>query len=466
MTPKELRNSILKLAVEGKLVRNSSEEDFNEQYVSLQFKKKAIIAKYKGKKRPTIFPVSDTLYDIPANWKWIRLGNIVEIFGRIGFRGYTKDDLVSPGNGAITLSPSNIDDKGLIHYDDATYISWEKYYESPEIMVNEGDIILCKTASVGKTTRVLNMPEKATVNPQLVVFKDVQCNPDYLFYLLMSPYSQKQIHEFTIGTSIPTFSQDKLANLLCAFPPLEEQKRIVEKIEELLPLVDRYEEAWRKLEKFNSNFPIDMEKSILHFAIHGKLSSHLESERANSFLKLLNKEECEVDFELPDNWICLKLEDCGRFVSGYTPKPNQLCSKGTIPYFKVADMNTNGNEKYLVNSSQFLLDENMRSFKSNTIVYPKNGGAVFTNKKRVLSRKSVVDLNTGGFEVCDLFDVEYFYLFFKNIDFKQYTKGTALPTLDMDRIKVIPTPIPPIEEQKRIVAKIEELLPLCRKLAK
>ena len=107
---------------------------------------------------------------IPKYWEINKLKNISSIYGRIGFRGYTVNDLVSEGEGAITLSPSNIEEQKL-KLDKLTYISWEKYEESPEIKVYNEDIVFVKTASVGKVAYIEGLLEKATINPQFVVFK-------------------------------------------------------------------------------------------------------------------------------------------------------------------------------------------------------------------------------------------------------------------------------------------------------
>src|SRR5690625_497766 len=103
-----------------------------------------------------------------GEWRELLLGKLVEIKGRIGYRGYTTADIVKEGEGAISLSPSNFSINGSLDYSKCTYISWEKYNESPEIQLEEGQTVLVKTASVGKTAYVRNLPEKATINPQLV----------------------------------------------------------------------------------------------------------------------------------------------------------------------------------------------------------------------------------------------------------------------------------------------------------
>ena len=175
----------------------------------------------------------------------------------------------------------------------------------------------------------------------------------------------------------------------------------------------------------------------------------------------------ETDFEIPDSWEWARIEECGYFISGYTPKNNQLSHEGTIPYFKVSDMNTIGNEKFLKITESYLSTEikEPRCYEEGTIVYPKNGGAVFTNKKRILAQKSVVDLNTGGYKPFSPIDFDYIYLLYTSIDFKQCYKGTALPTIDMDKLRQRVFPIPPLAEQKRIVAKIEELMPFVEQYA-
>lgn len=158
--------------------------------------------------------------------EWKKLGDICEIKGRIGFRGYTRDDQVDKGEGAISLSPGNIDNSTM-NYDSCTYITWDKFEESPEIIVNEGDIILCKTASVGKVARIKKLPEKATINPQLVLIKNIKTDPQYLFYVLDDNPFQSKIKGLAGIGSVPNVSQAKLSAIEIPIPSLSEQNRIV-----------------------------------------------------------------------------------------------------------------------------------------------------------------------------------------------------------------------------------------------
>ena len=171
-----------------------------------------------------------------------------------------------------------------------------------------------------------------------------------------------------------------------------------------------------------------------------------------------------ISFDIPDGWVWIHPTDIGYFGSGKTPTPDQLSKFGTVPYFKVADMNAAGNEIVLCNSNSFLkFPDSMKLFSKGAVVYPKNGGAVFTNKKRILGQDSLVDLNTGSYTPFSQMDEKFFYYLFSTVDFQKYYKGTALPTVDMDAVQEIVWALPPLAEQKRIVTAIELSLPLIDK---
>lgn len=159
--------------------------------------------------------------------EWKKLGEVCDIKGRIGFRGYTRQDLVEEADGAITLSPSNIINQEL-NYEDCSYISWAKYEESPEIKVAVGDVIFTKTASVGKTALVKYLPKEATINPQLVVLKNIQCNSAFLAYVLKTYRFQQEVSKLQGVGSVPNISQTSLSGITIPILPLAEQQRIVD----------------------------------------------------------------------------------------------------------------------------------------------------------------------------------------------------------------------------------------------
>ncbi len=158
----------------------------------------------------------------------IRLKYVVDIFGRIGFRGYTEQDLVDENEGAITLSPSNIQNMKM-DYSKCSFLTWQKYYESPEIKIKNGDVLFVKTGSTyGKVGYVENLPMEATINPQLVVFKNISMNSKLLFYMLQMSFVKDQCELAVVGGTIPTMSQVKIGNIYIPFPSLAEQQRIAD----------------------------------------------------------------------------------------------------------------------------------------------------------------------------------------------------------------------------------------------
>ncbi|HCY68549.1 MAG TPA: hypothetical protein DHU62_07490 [Firmicutes bacterium] len=145
----------------------------------------------------------------------------------MGFRGYTREDLVAPHEGAVTFSPSDIDNEGHLSLIDNDYISFFKYEESPEIKVKVGDILFTKTASIGKTAYVGKLLEKSTINPQFaLITPNNKINGYFQFLSMRLPNFMEQVWGITGGSSIPTMSQEKLKELTFYSTKLDEQKKI------------------------------------------------------------------------------------------------------------------------------------------------------------------------------------------------------------------------------------------------
>lgn len=176
--------------------------------------------------------------EIPKHWEISKIKHVCKIFGRIGYRGYTIEDIVDEGEGVITISPSNIRND-CFTIDSVTYISYEKYYESPEIMIFTGDIILVKTGStIGKTSIIPENVPEMTINPQLVVLKEISMYNKYLFYQTTCKYIKESFDVEQTGSTTPTISQEKIYNFPILIPSVKEQHEIVEFLDDQSQMID------------------------------------------------------------------------------------------------------------------------------------------------------------------------------------------------------------------------------------
>ena len=441
-------------------------------------------------------------FDLPFGWEWCRLRNLCTIYGRIGYRGYTKADMVEKGCGAISISPSNMKENGLMNFDIATYISWFKYEESPEIQIEIGDILVVKTgSSFGKTCIVKDLPEKATINPQIAVLKFVLTHKNWLVFALNAPFVQNQFSEYVIGTSIPTFSQEKLSSTLLPLPPFKEQQRIVDKIVGIIPIVEKYNNAQNELDKLNASNREQLKKSILQEAIQGKLVPQIAEEgTAQELLEQIrlekqklvkegklkksaltdsvifkgddNKyyekigEKCEditddIPFEIPQTWKWCRFGTIVKMSIGKTPPRGEQIywSNGTHNWVSISDMVEEGIVK--------AVKERVSDIAVNKIFkcHPSPKGSLLMSFKLTVGRTSILGIdayhNEAIITIVPYVDVDNIfrdYLFYilptisNSGDSKDAIKGKTLNNKSLNSLLI---PLPPLLEQKRIVAKIK-----------
>ena len=219
-----------------------------EEVANLETQKKAVMKKIFSQE--VRFKKEDGS-DFPE-WEEKSLSELAYLRGRIGFRGYTRDDLVSKEDGVISLSPSNIID-GFASYNSNTYISLFKYDESPEIKVAENDILFTKTGStVGKIGFVKELPEPATINPQIALITVNGCNPYYLCLAMQNDNNVDFVRGITVGGAIPTLSQEELKKMLIPLPCREEQRLIADFLsdfDEAIAAAKKELELWKELKK-------------------------------------------------------------------------------------------------------------------------------------------------------------------------------------------------------------------------
>ena len=282
----------------------------------------------------------------------------------------------------------------------------------------------------------------------------------------------KQVNEQKAGGTIKHYGPSHLKKMVIPIPPLAEQKRIVAKIEELLPYIDRYEQAWSKLEDFNKRFPTDMQKSILQMAIQGKLVEQRPEEGTGEELYqqiqaekqrlikagTIKKEkplpeiaEDEKPFDIPDSWKWVRIGQIFSLQAGknitasdiyaeQSPEHSFLCYGGNGIRGYVSSNNRSGH--YALIGRQGALCGNIN----------------FANGDFYATEHAVV---VDHFQMCDVLWSGYFL---RALNLNQYATATAQPGLAVNNIVKVLTPLPPLAEQKRIVAKLEKILPLCEKL--
>ena len=227
--------------IDGLIDKINTEIDTLKQYQS------SVITRTVTKGLDPSVPMKDsgikTVGTIPTKWKIGRIKYVAKIFGSIGFRGYTNADLVGEKEGAISLSPGNLSN-GKLDLNKCAYLSWKKYYESPEIMINEHDIIIVKTgSSFGKIAWVDTIDHEMTLNPQLVVLKNIKISKKFLFYALGTPLFKRQAEETVVGGTIPTMSQTSISNFKIVLPSKSEQQKIVDYLDQKVSQIQKIIES-------------------------------------------------------------------------------------------------------------------------------------------------------------------------------------------------------------------------------
>ena len=266
MTPQQLKNAILQQAIQGKLVEQRAEEGTGEElYKAIQSEKQKLIQEGKLKKQKALPEITEDEipFEIPETWKWVRLGEISTY-------SQTKKKI----NVAAIETPMWSLDLEDIEKESGKIIrrvmTIDRKISGEKIIFKKDQILYSKLRPYLK--KILIAPDNGVCSSELVPFDMIgNCDSRFIVYLLKSAYVDFLINSVTYGVKMPRVGTDTMINLLIPLPPLAEQKRIVEKIEELLPLVERYEKVWTRLEELNKKFPLDMQKAILGQAIQGKL---------------------------------------------------------------------------------------------------------------------------------------------------------------------------------------------------
>ena len=356
-------------------------------------------------------------------------------------------------------------------YNKCTYISWDKYEESPEIEVLEGDILLVKTgSSFGKCALVDKLPWKSTINPQFVILKYISINEQYLTWVLQSSYARNNYNDFVLGTAIPTFTQVVLGNMPIPLPPISEQLKIVNKLKHLFLSINSLENNKKSL----CTLIKESKSKVLDLAIHGKLvPQDPTDEPASELLKRINpKAEITCDnghyqknkqFEIPSTWVLCKLGAVNEIARGGSPRPikDYLTNDANgINWIKIGDTTKDG--KYINSVKEKIRPEGV---KKSRLVH--KGDFLLTNSMSY-GRPYILNVDGcihDGWLVISPIGKAYtsdflYYLLSSSFAYEQFTNvasGGVVTNLNSDKVADTIFPLPPYTEQERIVAKIEEI---------
>lgn len=478
MTPQQLRNSILQLAIEGKLVEQRPEEGTGEElYQLIQEEKEELIKSGKLKKQKELPEITEDEipFEIPTSWKWVRLLDV----GDWGAGATPSRSNLSYYGGQIPWLKTGELNDGEIH-ESSEYITELALHETSVRLNPVGSLLI---AMYGATIGKLGILAKSMTTNQAccacIVFSGMFNK--YLFYFLLA--SRTQLRKRSEGGAQPNISRSKLIETCMPLPPVDEQKRIVKRIETIFPLIDRYEEAWCKLKELNEKFPGALQKSILQEAIQGKLCEQkADDESAQDLVEkiLLKKErliesgqikkqkalppiqEDEIPFDIPENWEWSRV---GTLVQ-INPK-NDLLDESEVAFVPMACIMEGYRNKHLQESRTWgEIKKGYTHFADNDIAIAKITPC-FQNRKSVIFKSLIGGFGAGTTEVTivrsiqNLLSHEYLLWFFKSDYFisngvKSFTGTAGQQRIHKDYLSNCLIPIPPLNEQRDIVKKLRD----------
>ena len=483
MTPEQLKASILQYAIQGKLVEQRPEEGTGEElYQQIQAEKRRLIQEKKIKKEKPLAEITEEKipFDIPESWKWVRLGDCT---------GYSQ---TKP-----KISPKDItDDMWSLDLEDIQKESGailtrttasERKITGDKVLFYKGQVLYSKLRPYLK--KILVAPDNGICTPELVPFNTYLVYANYIVYVLRSPHIDYVVNSVTYGVKMPRVGTETMANLLIPLPPLAEQKRIVTKIEELLPLVDRYAASYEKLEQFIAKFPEDMKKSILQYAIQGKLVEQRAEEGTGEELyqqiqaekqrliaeKKIKKEkplveitDSEIPFDIPERWKWVSVGSvCVNIQYGSSQKSS---ATGKVPVLRMGNIQngrlvwdklvyTSDDEeiaKYPLQYNDLLFNRtNSKELVGKTAIYKSEFPAIYAG---YLVR--VTPLLMCSDYLNYVMQSQFYWSYCQTVR----SDAIGQSNINAEKLKRFVFPLPPLAEQKRIVAKLEEILPLCERL--
>lgn len=351
-------------------------------------------------------------HEFKENWQICRIKDICNVKGRIGFRGYKTSDLVEKGKGALTIGGKHITNNH-IDLSDPEYLSWEKFYESPEIEIKIGDIILAQRGSLGVSAIVEQDIGPATINPSMVLLKNIEINNKFLFHELTTSHLVKEIITRSSSTAVPMISQKDIKNIKIKLPSEKEQ----EKISEFLSSVDKKIELMEK--KYTSL--INYHKSITYTLI-------------NNFK--LNEENQKIS-----------LNQILNYTSSSLSLNNLEENDGIYPLF--------GADGFVKNINFYEMNEDY-------IGIVKDGAGV---GRITYNNKNTSILGTMGYLTPKTnINLKYVYYYLSNINLNKYIVGSTIPHIYFKDYSKELIYVPKLKEQEQTVELLDSISTIITKL--
>lgn len=362
---------------------------------------------------------------LPEDWNVTTLSRVCKIFGRIGYRGYSTADIVTPENGAISISPTNIIN-GQMDYTKCTYISWHKYNESPEIKIYNGDILIVKTGSTyGKSALVKSLAQKATINPQIVVLKDINIDNVFLSYVCLTPQFLEQVESVIVGGAIPTLSQKKMGQFIIPQLCIKEQKKIASaltSIDNLLLSLDKLIEKKRLIKQGTMQELLTGKKRLLGFA---------------------------------GEWVEKRLEEIGVLAMCKRVFQEETSEKGDVPFYKIGTFGHQA-DAYISVDKYEQLKRLYRFPKKGDILISAAGTigrtVIYDGKPAYFQDSNIIWLNHNEKQIIN----KFLYYIYKRV--KWNTENTTIARLYNDNFNNMTIRFPmSIEEQRAITSALTSM---------
>ena len=480
----DLRQAVLQAALQGNLTEQlETDSDVDEMLINIQKEKKLLFNKKNAREEKIILIEEDEEkpYDIPLNWRWAKLGNIgIYKKGPFG-SALTKSMFVPKSENTVKV----YEQKNAIQKDASLgeYYITKEYFDSKMkgFVVETGDIIVSCAGTIGETYIMPDNIEFGIINQALMRMNIVQSLNITYFLIYFDNVLKMEAQKGSKGSAIkniPPFEVFK--KMLIPIPPFEEQQRIVDKINEIMPKIDEYEKIEKELETLKKQFPTNMKDALLQAAMQGKLTEQLESD--SSVDELARKEninlldEEDYPYFIPDNWKFAELGELTSIPIKRGKAPKYVDKSGILVFAQKCNQKVG---RISLDDAKYL-DENIKHkyeqenyLQGNDIVINSTGGgtlgrigyiseALFKQSLPIVPDSHITTIRTK-----DNISSKYIYFFLKFNQPYLETMGvgsTNQTELRPDTIKELLVPIPSIEEQQRIVERLEALLPLCEEL--